>query len=314
MGALSLTGIPSFRQDYEPLVPSVGRAANTNAYRCISCSKANDGCNLWCADDIEQIILREGPESVAAVFVEPVQNSGGCFTAPPEYFTRVREICDTYDILMISDETICAYGRLGAMFGSERLGYVPDILTSAKGLTSGYSPLGAMIVHDKVVEPFLEPGAMFTHGLTFAGHPVSCAVALANLEIFERDGLIENVRANEGAFRAALETLRDLPIVGDIRGMGYFYGIEMVKNRETKETFNADECELLIRQHLSRRFLELGLICRSDDRGDPVIQLAPPLTAGPKEFDAIVAILRIVLIEGMEKLGMNPHVTATSAS
>jgi adenosylmethionine-8-amino-7-oxononanoate aminotransferase len=314
MGALSLTGIPSFRQDYEPLVPSVGRAANTNAYRCISCSKANDGCNLWCADDIEQIILREGPESVAAVFVEPVQNSGGCFTAPPEYFTRVREICDTYDILMISDETICAYGRLGAMFGSERLGYVPDILTSAKGLTSGYSPLGAMIVHDKVVEPFLEPGAMFTHGLTFAGHPVSCAVALANLEIFERDGLIENVLANEGAFRAALETLRDLPIVGDIRGMGYFYGIEMVKNRETKETFDADECELLIRQHLSRRFLELGLICRSDDRGDPVIQLAPPLICGPKEFDEIVAILRIVLIEGMEKLGMNPHVTATSAS
>jgi adenosylmethionine-8-amino-7-oxononanoate aminotransferase len=309
MGALSLTGIPVFRQDYEPLVPGVGRAANTNAYRCISCSKANEGCNLWCADDIEQIILREGPETVAAVFVEPVQNSGGCFTAPPEYFARVREICDTYDILMVSDETICAYGRLGAMFGCERLGYVPDILTSAKGLTSGYSPLGAMIVHDKVVEPFLEPGAMFNHGITFAGHPVSCAVALANLEIFERDGIIENVRANEGAFRAALETLRDLPIVGDIRGMGYFYGIEMVKNRETKESFNAEECELLIRQHLSRRFLELGLICRSDDRGDPVIQLAPPLIAGPKEFDEIVAILRIVLIEGMEILGM-----ATSAS
>ena len=304
MGSLSLTGLPSFRQDYEPLVPGVTRVANTKHYRCDDCSMSSTGCTLRCADDIETHILREGPDTVAAVFIEPVQNSGGCFTAPLDYYQRVREMCDTYDVLLISDETICAYGRLGAMFGSERLGYVPDIITSAKGLTSGYSPLGAVIVSDRIAEPFLAPGAMFDHGITFAGHPVSCAVALANLELFEREGIIEHVRANEAAFRAALETLTDLPIVGDIRGMGYFYGIEMVKDRVTKESFSAEECEILIRQHLSKRMLELGLICRSDDRGDPVIQLAPPLIAGPAEFDAIVAILRQVLLEGMELLGM----------
>jgi len=303
MGALSLTGVPAFRQQFEPLVPGVARAANTNRYRCKMC--ANDvACNLSCADDIETMILREGPETVACVFLEPVQNAGGCFTPGDGYFDRVREICDTYGVLLVSDETICAWGRLGSMFACERLGYQPDIITTAKGMTSGYSPAGAMIVSDRIAEPFATANTSFLHGFTFGGHPVSCAVALANIDIFERDGLIAHVRANEDTFRSTLEKLYDLPIVGDIRGMGYFYGIELVKDSVTKETFTAEESELLLRHHLSHRLLELGLVCRADDRGDPVIQVAPPLIAGPAEFNEIERIIRIALTEAMELLNM----------
>jgi hypothetical protein len=231
-----------------------------------------------------------------------VQNAGGCFTAPNEYFARAREICDRYGILMISDETICAWGRLGSMFACDRLGYVPDIITSAKGLTSGYSPLGVMIVSDHIAEPFSAEGVSFLHGFTFGGHPVSCAVAMANLDVIENEHLIDHVLENEAAFRSTLEKLRDLPIVGDVRGMGYFYGIELVKNAATRETFTADEAELLLRGHLSKRLLELGLVCRADDRGDPVIQLSPPLIAGQAEFDEIERIVRIALVEAIDLL------------
>jgi adenosylmethionine-8-amino-7-oxononanoate aminotransferase len=217
---------------------------------------------------------------------------------------RVREICTKYDVLMVSDEVICAFGRLGHMFGADRFGYVPDIITCAKGLTSGYSPLGAMIVSDRLVEPFINSTNRFLHGFTFGGHPVSCAVAMANLDIFENEGILQHVLDNEAEFRRQLETLRDLPIVGDVRGAGYFYGIEMVKDRTTKETFNESESELLIRRVLSESLLEAGLICRADDRGDPVIQLSPPLIAGPEQFEEIVTALRTVLLKGMAELGM----------
>ncbi len=303
MGALSITGVPGLRNTFEPLVPGAYKVANTNEYRCSMCALAGS-CNLSCANDIEQMILREGPDTVAAVFVEPVQNSGGCFVPAEGYMQRVREICDTYDVLMVSDEVICAFGRLGHMFGSDRFGYIPDIITCAKGLTSGYSPLGAMIVSDRLVEPFIGSTNRFLHGFTFGGHPVSCAVALANLDIFEEEQLLQHVLDNESAFRSALETLQDLPIVGDVRGAGYFYGIEMVRDRETRETFTAEESEVLIRRVLSESLLDEGLICRADDRGDPVIQLSPPLIAGPEQFEEIVSALRTTLLRGMVELGM----------
>ncbi len=304
MGALSITGVPALRNTFEPLVPGAFKVANANEFRCSMCAMSN-GCNLSCANDIEAMIIREGPDTVAAVFVEPVQNSGGCFVPADGYMQRVREICTKYDVLMVSDEVICAFGRLGYMFGAERFGYVPDIITCAKGLTSGYSPLGAMIVSDRLVEPFLGSTNRFLHGFTFGGHPVSCAVALANLDIFDKENLLEHVRDNEPEFRRQLETLYDLPIVGDVRGAGYFYGIEMVKNRDTKATFTADESELLIRRVLSESLLDNGLICRTDDRGDPVIQLSPPLIAGPEQFEEIVAAIRATLIVGMAAIGMS---------
>ncbi|GHJ37232.1 aspartate aminotransferase family protein [Streptomyces sp. TS71-3] len=300
-GALSITGIPEAKMDFEPLVPGAHKVPNTNFYRAAEISGvpslAEDEATFgrWAADQVEQAILMEGPDTVAAVFVEPVQNSGGCITPPPGYFERLREICDTYDVLLVSDEVICAFGRLGTMFGAQRYGYQPDIITCAKGMTSGYSPIGAAILSDRIAAPFYEGTNMFGHGYTFGGHPVSASVALANLDIFEREGLTQHVLDNQAAFRATLEKLRDLPIVGDVRGDGYFYGIELVKDKATKETFDEEESERLLRGFMSGALFEAGLYCRADDRGDPVVQLSPPLICEQEHFDEIESVLRDVL-------------------
>jgi adenosylmethionine-8-amino-7-oxononanoate aminotransferase len=322
MGALAITGLPGIKEPFEPLPPGGVRVPNTNFYRAPE-FVADDltAFGVWAADEIERAILREGEDSVAAVFLEPLQNSGGCFPPPPGYFQRVRQICDRYGVLLVSDEVICAFGRLGYYFGSERYGYQPDIITFAKGVTSGYAPLGGMMVADRLMEPFwsaarAEPAdgrtqgvswfsagqSSFLHGVTFAGHPVSCAVAMANLDVFEKEDLLGHVRSNEAAFRATLEKLNDLPIVGDVRGDGYFYGIELVKDKATRETFNDDESERLLRGFLSHALYDAGLICRADDRGDPVIQLSPPLTCGQEQFDEMEQILRSVLTEAWTKI------------
>ncbi len=300
-GALSITGLPPLKQQFEPLVPSTFRVPNTNIYRAAEATGGFlDGSDpeafgRWAADQIAVAIENEGPDTVAAVFLEPVQNAGGCFPPPPGYFQRVREICDEYDVLLVSDEVICAFGRLGYMFGAERYGYQPDIITCAKGITSGYAPLGAMIASDRLMEPFLKGHESFAHGFTFGGHPVSTAVAMANLDIFEGEHVLEHVRDNEGAFRSTLERLLDLPIVGDVRGDGYFYGIELVKDKDTRETFDEDEAEKLLRGFLSKALYDEGLYCRADDRGDPVIQLSPPLICDQTHFDEMEQILRTVL-------------------
>jgi adenosylmethionine-8-amino-7-oxononanoate aminotransferase len=301
-GALSITGIPDAKKYFEPLVPGAIKVANTNFYRAPEHGDDYEAFGRWAADQIDQAIEMEGPDTVAAVFVEPVQNSGGCFPPPPGYFQRVREICDKHDVLMVSDEVICAFGRLGTMFGCEKYGYVPDMITCAKGMTSGYSPIGACLVSDRVAAPMWEGSNSFPHGYTFGGHPVSSAVAMANLDIFEKERLTEHVLENEAAFRNTLEKLCDLPIVGDVRGDGYFYGIEMVKDKTTKETFDDDESERLLRGFLSKALFDAGLYCRADDRGDPVVQLAPPLIIGQSEFDEIEQILRSVLTEAWSRL------------
>jgi adenosylmethionine-8-amino-7-oxononanoate aminotransferase len=297
LGALSATGITGLRQPFEPLTPGGCHVPNTNTYRL-----PPGVTEEWLAEAIAERIEFEGPDTVAAVILEPVQNAGGCFTPPEGYFQRVREICDENDVLLISDEVICAWGRLGEWFGADRYGYQPDIITTAKGLTSAYAPMGAVIISDRLAEPFLEGTNSFTHGFTFAGHPICAAVALANLDAFERESVIENVRANEAAFRAMLESLRDLPIVGDVRGAGYFQAIELVKDQQTKESFNDQESETLLRGFLSGELFRRGLICRADDRGDPVIQLSPPLIAGEEQFAEIEAILRPVLTEAGERM------------
>src|SRR6476620_10427647 len=299
-GALSITGLPPIKQQFEPLVPSTFRVPNTNFYRAPEQFQGGrpgdlEAFGTWAADQISVAIENEGPDTVAAVFLEPVQNAGGCFPPPPGYFQRVREICDEYDVLLVSDEVICAFGRIGSMFACDDFGYVPDIITCAKGMTSGYSPIGAMIASDRLFEPFRHGTTSFPHGYTFGGHPVSSAVALANLDIFEREGLNDHVKENAPAFRASLETLLDLPIVGDVRGEGYFYGIELVKDKVTRETFDDAESERLLRGYLSKALFDAGIYCRADDRGDPVVQLAPPLIIGPPEFADITSRLRSVL-------------------
>ncbi len=297
-GALSITGIPDIKTVYEPLVPGALKVPNTCFYRAPEEFRDDEyAFGQWAANQIAEMIESEGPDTVAAVFLEPVQNSGGCFPPPPGYFQRVREICDTYDVLLVSDETICAFGRIGSMFACDDFDYVPDIITCAKGLSSGYSPIGAMIASERLFEPFRHGTTAFTHGYTFGGHPVSAAVALANLDLMEAEGLNQRVKDNAPLFKAQLETLLDIPIVGDVRGAGYFYGIELVKDKATRETFNEEESEKLLRGFLSKALYEAGLYCRADDRGDPVIQLAPPLTIGEAEFAEITAILRTVLTE-----------------
>jgi len=297
LGALAATGITELRVPFQPLVPGGCHVPNTNAYRW---PEGRDP--LWAADAIAERIEFEGPETVAAVILEPVQNAGGAITPQEGYFAGVREICDRHDVLLISDEVICSWGRIGHWFGSERYGYRPDIITTAKGITSAYVPMGAMIASDRVAEPFLHGHASFAHGFTFGGHPVAAAVALANIDLFEREDLCGHVRSLEGEFRATLERLRDIPIVGDVRGAGFFCAIELVKDRTSKATFNAEEAEHLLRGFLSGALFHHGLICRADDRGDPVIVLAPPLIADREQFAEIEQVLRTVLTAASEML------------
>jgi adenosylmethionine-8-amino-7-oxononanoate aminotransferase len=305
---LSITGIPAMKSMFEPLVPSTSHVPNTNFYRAPDESlggftdekEQQQAFGRWAANRIEDAILAEGADTVAAVFLEPVQNSGGCFPPPPGYFERVREICDEHDVLLVSDEVICAFGRLGEMFGATKFGYQPDIITCAKGLTSGYSPLGAMIASDRLMEPFLKGNASFAHGYTFGGHPVSAAVSLVNLDIFEREGLNQRVLDHEQAFGDTLRKLLDLPIVGDVRGDGYFWGIELVRDKGSKETFDPAARELLIKQFLPNALMDNGLYCRPDDRVNPVIQVAPPLVSGQREFDEMEQILRGTLQEAWQ--------------
>jgi adenosylmethionine-8-amino-7-oxononanoate aminotransferase len=291
-GALSATGLPSVRTPFEPLMPGGCHVPHTDLYRT-----DEDGDPLVAAEAIEQRIAFEDPATVAAVILEPVQNSGGCLPPPPGYFARVRDICDRHGVLLISDDTICSWGRLGTWLGADRFGYAPDIVTTAKGLTSGYVPMGAVIVSDRVAEPFLDGGAVFAHGLTFGGHPVAAAVALANIAVIEDEDLLGHVLRHEGELQATLEALADdLPIVGDVRGAGYFWGIELVADQATQRPFTPAEANALIDGVLAPELRRRRLIARAADRGFPVIQLAPPLIAGSEEIAEIGATLREVLV------------------
>ncbi|CAN5245415.1 aspartate aminotransferase family protein [soil metagenome] len=294
-GALSVTGIPALTNAYEPLLPGHFKVANTNAYR----PQSDDP-----AGAVEQLILAEGPETVSAVFLEPVQNAGGCFTPPPGYFQRVRDICDRHGVLLVSDEVICAFGRLGAWTGAERYGYVPDILTFAKGVTSGYAPLGGMLFRRALGDALRAgPSSMYLHGSTWGGHPVACAVGLANLDVFESEDVLGNVRRNGDWLGEQLRELyRRHDIVGDVRGTGYFWAMELVADRDRKVMFTAEQSETLLRGFLSKRLLELGLICRADDRDEPVIQLSPPLVADREVLGEIVSILDQVLGEARKRM------------
>jgi adenosylmethionine-8-amino-7-oxononanoate aminotransferase len=299
MGALSINGISAIRAPFEPLIPEVRHVSNTNRYHRPA-EETEEQFTQFLLAELEQAILALGPETVCLVHMEPVQNAGGCFTPPEGYWRGVREICDRYDILLSADEVITAFGRVGHWFGSERYDIRPDIVTIAKGLSSSYAALGGVVATEKVMEPFMGATSMFSHGITFGGHPVMCAIALKNIEIMKRERILEHVRDNEDAFRATLAQLLDLPIVGDLRGTGYFWAIELVKDKETRETFSDEECEKLLRGYLSTALWDAGMICRADDRGDPVIQISPPLVAGQAEFDEITGILGEVLAGAVE--------------
>ncbi len=301
MGALSINGIAALRAPFEPLVPDTLHVRNTNRYHRPA-EETEEQFTAFLLDDLDSAIEQAGPETVAMVLMEPVQNAGGAFTPPAGYWQGVREICDRHGVLLCADEVITGFGRLGSWFGSELYDIQPDMITCAKGLSSAYASIGAVVASDRVIEPFLGETAMYAHGITFGGHPVQCAIALKNIEIMKRERIVENVRDNGDAFRATLEQLLDLPIAGDLRGTGFFYALELVKNKETRETFNEEECETLLRGFLSPQLFEKGLICRADDRGDPVIQISPPLIATQKEFDIIAGTIGEVLSEAWQRM------------
>ena len=300
LGALGVTGLESLRAPFAPLLAPVNRyAPNTNRYR----PQVDDP-----AAAIEELIVAEGPETVSAVVLEPVQNAGGCFTPPDGYFQAVRDICDRHGVLFVSDEVICAFGRLGAWTGAEHYGYLPDIVTFAKGVTSAYAPLGGMVFRRGVGDVLRrQPGSMFVHGATWGGHPVCCAVALANLDVFESEDVLGNVRANTGWLGEQLaELYRRHEIVGDVRGTGYFWALELVADRDRKVRFDDEQSERLLRGFLSHRLLELGLICRADDRDEPVIQISPPLVADRRVLGELVDILDQVLGEAHKQMRDGP--------
>ena len=301
MGALSINGIPALREPFEPLVPEVVHVRNTNRYHRPP-TETEAEFTAFLLDELEHTIEATGPETIAMVIMEPVQNAGGAFTPPEGYWRGVRELCNRYDILLCADEVITGFGRLGAWFGSGLYDIKPDLITIAKGLSSSYAAIGAVVADDRVMEPFMQDPNMYSHGITFGGHPVQAAVALKNIEIMKRERIVEHVAETQDAFRATLAQLLELPIVGDIRGTGFFYAVELVKDKETRETFGSEECETLLRGFLSPRLFEKGLICRADDRGDPVIQISPPLVARQEQFDELVGILGEVLDEAWSRM------------
>ena len=250
---------------------------------------------------MERTIVETGPETVAMVIAEPVQNAGGCLVPPDGYWAGLRELCDRYGIALVADEVITGFGRIGEWFAAPRFGATPDLITMAKGITSAYAPMGAVAVSDRIAEPLYEDGRMLLHGITYGGHPVAAAMALVNIEVFEREGVLENVRANEGYLGDRLRELQErVPIVGDVRGAGYFWALELVRD-EAGTRFSAEEREQMLRGFITGRLLEEGLIARPDDRGDAVLHLAPPLICGHGELDEMVAKAEAVLADASER-------------
>ena len=301
MGALSINGMTELRAPFEPLVPDVLHVSNTNRYHRPP-EETEERFTELLLEELDRTIQAAGPSTVAMVILEPVQNAGGSYMPPAGYFAGVREICDRYGILLCADEVITGFGRVGAWFGSERFDVQPDMLTTAKGLSSAYASIGAVVASDRVMEPFTKPGSMYSHGITFGGHPVQAAIALKNIEIMKREGIVDHVLAHEDEFRGELEKLLELPIVGDVRGTGFFYAVELVKDKSTRETFSDEECEELLQGFLTPELFRRGLICRADDRADPVIQISPPLVAGPDQFREISSILHGALADAGERM------------
>jgi adenosylmethionine-8-amino-7-oxononanoate aminotransferase len=302
LGALSFTGVPGFKEIFGPPAIDVTHVSNTNAFR----APDGDDPAAFCARllaEMRETIDRIGRDEVAVIIAEPVQNAGGCLVPPPGYWAGLREIADEVGALLVADEVICGFGRLGEWLGSMREDVVPDMVTTAKGLTSAYVPMGAVGISDRIAETIHTAGNPLRHGITFGGHPVSAAVALRNLEIFERDGILENVRANEAHLEARLKELRSLPIVGDTRGRGYFWAMELVRDADNS-TFDKPERDRMLRGYLPKRLLEAGLIARCDDRGDSVLQIAPPLIADTALLDEIVDRLGEVLADTGAYMGV----------
>jgi adenosylmethionine-8-amino-7-oxononanoate aminotransferase len=298
MGALSATGIPSYREMAEPLVPGFSFIPAPHCYRC-ELGLTYPACELACAKALEQRLLAEGPETVAAFIGEPIMGAGGAIVPPPEYWPTIQAICRKYGVLLILDEVITGFGRTGKRFALEHWDVTPDVLSLAKGISSGYVPLGATLITEEIYRDLVEkapPGAPFPHGFTYNGHPVACVAALKNLDIMEDEGLVAQAAEVGAYFQDRLRAFQDHPLVGDIRGMGLIAGVELVRDKATREHFQpVGKAGALV----TGVAYERGLICRAI--GDTVA-FAPPLCIGRSQIDDMLAIFAAALERGREEL------------
>ena len=292
-GAASLTGLPHMHEHFEPMLSKVRHIPTPYRYRCEQCG-TQPACTLACADMLEKVILEEGPETVAFFIAEPVLGGGGGIPLPPEYFQRIRAICDKYDVLMVSDEVITGFGRTGKMFAIEHAGVTPDMISTAKGINSGYLPLGAVLLHEKIYDTFLQApeGTDFSHGYTNSGHPVCCAAGLKTLEIMERDQLVDHAARMGALFHEGLAALHSSPIVGDVRGLGLTAGLEFVQNKEMHEPFPP---EYNVADYVRRAAMKRGLLVR--ELGPDIIFMAPPLIITQQEVGLLLQRLKDTLTE-----------------
>ena len=298
-GALALGGLPAMpKTDYEPLIAGVYHAPQPLPYRCEYGGTTPEECADRCVGAIEDIIKFQGPDSIAAVVAEPVSGVIGSAVPGPNYWPRLREICDQYGCLLVADEVINGFGRTGKMFACEHWGVTPDIMTVAKGLTSGYIPMGDAIVRKPIADAFVgSPRAGLMHVITFGGHPVAAAAALKNIEIMEDEGMVENSARMGRYLLDGLEELKQKhSIIGDVRGLGLMCAVEFVKDRETKEYFPAD-AELGAR--LTQGFSENGVLLT----GGNVVSIMPPLCVTSSEVDEIVSAVDRVIGQAAHALG-----------
>lgn len=288
LGALAVTGIPKYKEPFGPLMPGVRHVPHTLG---AVVPEGGSAAELPCVEAIVAAIEEEGPETIAAVFAEPVQNSRGALVPPEGYWQQLREICDRYGILLVADEVICAYGRLGEWFGSAKYGVVPDLITFAKGSTSGYAPLGGVLLRSELAQGLMESplAGNFTHGATWGGHPVSTAVAVANLTALRDEDVLGNVRRLEPKFQAGLDRLREAhATVAEWRGTGFFYALEFTGDRHSGRPLTEQQSVELVREVMPRAMRDVGLITRPDDRGATMLMLSPPLVADEQVLDELL--------------------------
>lgn len=289
LGALAVTGIAKFKAPFGPLMPGVRHVPHTLGEIVPEGGTAADLASIQA---IVACIEEEGAETIAALFAEPVQNSRGALVPPEGYWQELRSICDRYGILLVSDEVICAYGRLGEWFGSAKYGVVPDLVTFAKGATSGYAPMGGLLIREKLAQGLLGSplAGVFTHGSTWGGHPVSAAVAVANITAMRDEDVLGNVRRLEPRFQAGLEAVKQAhKTVLDWRGTGFFYALEFTGDRDSGRELTERQGVELVREVMPQAMNKVGLITRPDDRGATLLMLSPPLVADQAVLDELLS-------------------------
>jgi adenosylmethionine-8-amino-7-oxononanoate aminotransferase len=309
-GAMSLNGMTAVRSMFEPLMSGVRHTHNTKRYRRPE-GETPEQTTAFLLGELESLIVQEGPDTIAAIIMEPLQNAGGSLKPPtPEYFAGVRALCDRHGILMIADEVITGFGRLGSWFGSQHYDFQPDMIVFAKGIASAYRPLGGVIASDRIIETVLDgPVGMFNHALTYGGHPVACAAALKNLEIMEREGVVENVAELSPYLEEKLTGVakKHAGIVGDFRGDGFHRSFELVTNHAAKrweaEPISAGD---FVGEHLNPALAEVGLICRVaiDAEGNPLVQVSPPLVMTRADIDELAELLDRAFTIATDRAGL----------